>query len=190
MIKYLTILLFLLPFWTSTGNIPPGTGENIDRAGLTAWANFTADVIGVEDVSGATNNGTGGSDYLVARNFGFTIPTGATINGVFVRVKASENAGGTEPLLAQLQDETGALFGSSKSTSNEGSISGTTLAFYTYGSASDLWGATLTEAIVEDPDFGVRLWFATTHVVAVDFVTMAIEYTSISGHRVVIISKR
>lgn len=187
MIKYLSILLFLLPFWTSTGNTFCGTGENVDRAGLTAWS--TPSAIISDDVSGGTNNGGSGSDYLVARNFSFTIPTGATINGILVRVEAREDAGGTEPLLAQLQDETGALIGSSKSTSNEGSISGTTSVVYTYGSTSDLWGATLTEAIVEDVDFGVRLWFATSHTMTVDFVTMAIEYTSAAGHRVVIISK-
>lgn len=186
MIK-LSILLLFIPFWTSTGNIYPGTGENIDRGGLTDWTNPTR--ITSDDGLSTTNNGTG-SNYLVARTFGFAIPTGAAINGVFVRVEAAESSGGTEPLLAQLQDETGALFGSSKSTSNEGNLNGTSLAFYTYGSTSDVWGATLTEAIVEDVDFGVRLWYATAHVVSIEEVTMAIEYTTVSGRRVFIISKR
>lgn len=181
------ILLFLIPFWTSTGNISPGTGENIDRSALTAWTDPTQ-IVSSNDAKASVN--ATGSDYLVARNFGFTIPTGATINGILVRVEAAENAGGTEPLLAQLQDASGALFGSSKSTSNEGSISGTTDAIYTYGSTSDVWGATLTEAIVEDVDFGVRVWFTTAHLVTIDHITMAVEYTAASGHRVVIISKK
>jgi hypothetical protein len=186
MIKYLSILLFLFPFWTSTGNTFPGSAQSTDRAASEQWGSATN--ILSDNATDATTS-TGPSDYLHAYNFGFAIPTGATINGVLVRVEASEHSGGTEPLLAQLQDASGALFGSSKSTSNEGSISGTAKLVYTYGSTSDLWGATLTEAIVEDADFGVRVWFATSHSVNIDYITMAIEYTSAAGHRVIIISK-
>jgi hypothetical protein len=160
----------------STGNVFAGTGESVDRAGLTAWTN-PGNVVS-DNTTDATCNAAGaGSDYLIARNFDFSvIPATATILGVLVRVEASEHATGTEPLLAQLQDETATLAGSSKSTSNEGSISGTTKAVYTYGSTSDVWGATLTPAIVQDADFGVRLWFAAAHDIRIDFVTMAIEY--------------
>lgn len=159
----------------NTGNIFPGTGESVDRAGLTAWTS-PGNVVS-DNTTDATCNGAG-SDYLVARNFDFSsIPAGSTINGILVRVEASEHSGGTEPLLAQLQDEVAALAGSSKSTSNEGPISGTAKAVYTYGSTSDAWDVTLTEAMVKDPDFGVRLWFATSHDVRIDFVTMAVEYT-------------
>ena len=158
----------------STGNVFAGTGESVDRAGLTAWTNpgnVTAD-----DAADATCSGAG-SDYLVARNFNFAaVPTGAVILGVFVRVEASEHTSGTEPLLAQLQDEAAALVGSSKSAAIEGNISGTTKAIYTYGGTSDLWSAALTAAIVKDADFGVRLWFTTTHDIRIDFVTMAIEF--------------
>jgi hypothetical protein len=189
MIKILIAILSfvsVMPF-ANTGNVFAVTGENVDRAGLTAWFPFVD--LDADDANDCVCNGAG-SDYLVARNFGFSLPAGATINGVLVRVEASEHSGGTEPLLAQLQDETAALVGSSKSTSNEGSISGTTKAVYTYGSTSDLWGASLTEAIVEDADFGVRLWFATSHQVNIDYVTMAIEYTTPGGRRVTLISKK
>ncbi len=158
----------------STGNILAGTGESVDRAGLTAWTN-PGNIVS-DNTTDATCNGTG-SDYLVARNFSFSVPAGAEVAGVLVQVEASEHSGGVEPLLAQLQDESAALVGSSKSTSNEGSISGTAKAVYTYGSTSDLWGATLTPTIVNDADFGVRLWFTTAHDVRIDFVTLAVEYT-------------
>lgn len=159
----------------NTGNVFAGTGETTDRAGLTAWT--TPENVTADDTADATCNGAG-SDYLVARNFDFSaIPVGATITGVLVRIEASEHSAGTEALLAQLQDETATLTGASKATSNEGAISGTAKAVYTYGSTSDVWSATLTRAIVQDPDFGVRLWFATSHDVRIDFVTMAIEYT-------------
>ncbi len=160
---------------SSTGNVFPGTGESVDRSALTAWTN-PGNIVS-DNATDATCNATG-SDYLVARNFGFTIPAGATISGVLVRVEASEHSTGTEPLLAQLQDDAAALVGSSKSTSNEGSISGTTKSVYTYGSTSDVWGATLTSTIVNDPDFGVRLWFTTAHDIRIDYVTVAIEYVA------------
>lgn len=160
----------------STGNVFAGTGENNAGIGATAWTNpgnVTAD-----DAADATCAAGASSQYLVARNFNFaSIPADATIAGVLVRVEASEHTAGTEPLLAQLQNETGALTGSSKSASNEGNISGTAKAVYTYGSTSDLWGATLTRAIVQDADFGVRFWFTTAHDIRIDFVTMAIEYS-------------
>ena len=159
----------------NTGNVFAGTGESVDRAGLTAWTSPTAIVS--DNATDATCNATG-SDYLVARNFDFsTIPNDATIAGVLVRVEASEHSAGTEALLAQLQDETATLAGASKAQANEGAISGTAKAVYTYGSTSDVWSATLTPAIVKDADFGVRFWFTTAHDVRIDYVTMAIEYT-------------
>lgn len=154
----------------STGNTFPGTGENIDRAGSNAWTtpgNITAD-----DAADATLNAAG-SDYLVARNFGFSIPAGATIDGITVRVEASEHSGGTESLNARLQDDGAALVGSSKANT----LNGTAKAVYTYGDAADVWGASLTSTIVNDPDFGVRLWYTTSHDVRIDFVTLAVDYT-------------
>lgn len=158
----------------STGDVFAGTGESVDRAGLTAWVNpgnLTAN-----DANDATCNGAG-SDYLVARNFNFSgIPSGGLIVGVLVKVDASEHSGGTEALLAQLQDDGAALIGSSKSQANEGVISGTAKAVYTYGSTSDVWGASLTLAMVQNANFGVRFWYTTSHDVRINYVTMAVEY--------------
>jgi hypothetical protein len=180
-------LFFLIAFFTGTGNLAPDVGSNVDRSALTAWTSPTECIS--DNATDATCNATG-SDYLVASDFDIDIPTGSTVNGIFVRVEASEHTSGTEPLLSQLQDASGALFGSSKSTAIEGSISGTTKAVYTYGGTSDLWGATITEAIVEDVDFGVRFWFTTAHDVRIDFITLAVEYTTPVGRRGTVISKR
>lgn len=160
----------------NTGNIFAGTGESVARGSGRDWTN-PGNVVSdnATDATCAAPDANG-SDYLVARNFPLNIPTGATIIGVLVRVEASEHTAGTEPLLAQLQNDSAALIGSSKSTSNGGSISGTAKAVYTYGSISDLWGATLTPAILNDADFGVRLWFATAHDIRIDYVTLQVEY--------------
>ncbi len=155
----------------TTGNIFPGVGENVDRAGLTAWAspgNIVSD-----NATDATCNGTG-SDYLVARTFGFSaVPANAVISGITVRLEASEHSTGTESLNAQIQNASAALVGSSKANT----VSGTAKAVYTYGGTTDVWGASPTGNMVHDADFGVRGWFTTAHDVRVDFVTMALEYT-------------
>jgi hypothetical protein len=154
----------------STGNTFPGTGENNAGIGATAWTNpgnVTAD-----DTTDATCTAAASSQYLVARNYSFAIPPNADILGITVRIEASESSAGTESLNAQLQNDTGTLIGSSKSAT----ISGTAKAVYTYGGTTDVWGATLTAAIINDADFGVRFWYTTAHNVQVDYVTLAVEY--------------
>jgi hypothetical protein len=159
-----------IPPSSSTGNVLAGTGENNAGIGATAWAdpaNVTAD-----DAADSICAAAASSQYLVARNCGFAIPTDSSIWGITVRIEASEHSGGTESLNAQLQNDVGTLVGSAKANT----ISGTGKAVYTYGSASDVWGASLTPAIVNDADFGVRFWFTTAHDVRADFVTIAVEY--------------
>lgn len=159
----------------STGATFPGTGANVDRGGLADWANpgrITADDGSTTDCNAGT-----ASDYLVASNFGFSVPSDATINGVEVKAEIAEDALGTEVFSAQLQDDSAALMGAAKTAT----VSGSTLTVYTYGGAADLWSATITPAIVNDADFGVRLWFATSNNAHVDYVTLNVTYTEASG---------
>jgi hypothetical protein len=158
----------------STGNVFPGTGSSVARSTATAWTTPTN--IGSDNATDATcNSGASGSAYLVASNFDLaSVPSDATILGFTVRVEASEHSAGTETLNAQLQGSTAALVGSSK-TAN---ISGTGKTVYTYGGAADMWGTSLTVAEIQDSDFGVRLWFTTTHDVRIDYVTVAVEYST------------
>lgn len=154
----------------STGNIFAGTGENNADIGATAWV--SPENIVDDNTVDSTCNAAASSQYLVARNFNFQIPGGAIIRGITVRIEASESSPGAETLNAQLQNESGTLFGSSKTAS----INGTGKTVYTYGGVADLWGATLTPAVVNDADFGVRFWYTTAHNMAVDYVTMAVQY--------------
>jgi hypothetical protein len=155
----------------STGNVFAGTGENNAGIGATAWTN-PGNIVS-DNATDATCNAAASSQYLVARNYSFSIPGDAKILGITVRIEASEHSTGTESLNAQLQNDSGTLFGSSKAAT----ISGTTKVVYTYGGTADVWGATLTPAIVNDPDFGVRFWFTTAHDVRADYVTLAVEYS-------------
>jgi hypothetical protein len=167
----LTAILFFI-ILTSTGNTLPATGENNTGIGVTGWTS-PGNVVS-DNTTDATCNAAASSQYLVARNYSFSLPASAQIKGITVRIEASEHTANTENLNAQLQNASGVLFGSSKSVT----ISGTGKAVYTYGGAADLWGATITKAIIEDVDFGVRFWFTTAHDIRVDFVTIAVEYST------------
>jgi len=177
-ISALFVILSAANVWTSTGNTFPGTGANNAGIGATAWTNPT-DIVS-DNATDASCTAAASSQYLVASNFGFTLPFNASITGITVRIEASESSSGTEALSGRLQDASAALFGSTKSAT----ISGTSKAVYTYGSSTDIWtlnGTTLTRDIVNDADFGVRFWYTTSHNMLVDYVTVAIEYNQGGG---------
>ncbi len=156
----------------STGNKFPTVGANVDRAGSTAWTN-PGNVVS-DNASDATV--VVPSDYLVTSGYDFSaIPDGATIKGVTVRVEASESGGGDSSYIPQLHSNTTpTLIGSAKSAVT---VNGTTKVISTTGGVADLWGAALTPAIVKAAGFGVSIWSTdTTNTLAIDFVTIAIEY--------------
>lgn len=163
----------------TTGDRIAGTGTSVTRSTGTAWTN-PGNITANDGTTASITGGSAGSAYLVASNFGFTIPTGSVIQGVTVKFDAAESSTGTESVTAQLQDAGAALIG----TTLAQTVSGTTLTVYTYGGTANLWGTgtSLTPAVVNDPDFGVRFWFTTTHNMTVDYVSIAIEYLApVSG---------
>lgn len=97
----------------------------------------------------------GGNDishYLKATNFGFSIPTGATINGIKVEIEKSEHVAA-----ANIFDESiklvvgGSITGDDKADATEW---GTSDAYATYGGESDTWGLSPTAAQINSSDFG------------------------------------
>lgn len=94
------------------------------------------------------------------KTFNFTIPAGATIDGIEVRVEwHTTQASDTGFLTLQLIDDAGVQIGSSKTTPT---IGGTTDVIHILGSATDLWGAALTEPMVNDVEFGVSILYTKT----------------------------
>lgn len=155
-----------------TGDVIAGTGATVDRAGATAWTspgNITAD-----DTSYAT--AVVPTDYLLASNFGFAIPSNATILGVTVKVNASESGTGSSNYVPQLMSNTTpTLIGLAKSAV---SVNGTTKVTSTNGGTGDLWSATLTPAIVNNSGFGVAIWSTdTVNTLSIDWVSISIRYS-------------
>lgn len=102
---------------------------------------------------------SGNSNYLKATNFGFAIPPTSGICGIQVQIEKRD--GGFLSIGTGVRDNevrlviNNSVTGNNKATTSTWPASPET--FYTYGNASDLWGETLTPAIVNSPDFGVAI---------------------------------
>ena len=157
----------------------PGTGTTEDRDGKASWSNPT-------NIQAEANTASCGvtastySDWLRASNFGFQIPIGSTINGIIVQDYHSASA------LSCIKDS--ALYLVDSSGVNTGDNKADTGTYWltidtpgTYGSSSDLWGATWEYYQINDPDFGIRLSVSNTDVTirtaSVHWVTITVYYT-------------
>lgn len=133
----------------------------------------------VADGSTATAAFTGGTGYLTWTGFGFSIPSGVTIEGIKLEVYGSQTNtfGGAQDvrlLKAGVQVSPGTgnanAFGTSPSTA-------------TYGGASDLWGTTWTYSDINDSGFGAAWQGGGSHGVtgAIDYARITVYYTSAAG---------
>ncbi|MFA5021654.1 MAG: immunoglobulin-like domain-containing protein [Patescibacteria group bacterium] len=157
-------------------------GANVNGPGTKAWTN-AGNVI-ADDTSYATVELTPGSnsEYLQSTNYGFAIPSGATINGIQVSImrKSSSNLIGNS-----INDEDlhllkgGVIVGNDKATGTDWP---TTMASANYGGAADLWGTTWTPAEINAADFGVALSAHAQSILldrtaSVDYIQITVYYT-------------
>lgn len=166
----------------TAGPNAPGTMADDAAVGTGSWAN--PDNAKVNDASYAAHSSGGGqTHYLKATAFGFAIPGGATINGIQVSVvrKSQDSA-----KFAYTQDSVvklvqgGTVVGTSKAdTATKWPTSDGTV---TYGSTSDLWGATWTDTDINASNFGVVFSANNvTTVSSINFISVTITYTASAG---------
>ena len=169
----------------STGEVFPTAGASVSEAPWSsdAWVtpgNVTADDGSTASVTAATYDSGDQTTVLKATGFDFSsIPAGATIDGVTVRINAWETAGGGNLNLVQLLDTSGAKVGTNKGAGTN-TLTTTTSDVFTFGGAGDKWGNALDVAWVKDPDFGVAIGITATAAnsdVFVDYVTVEVTYT-------------
>jgi hypothetical protein len=125
---------------------------------------------------------------LQVTNFGFEIPSGATIDGVTVTIERKANYNSAS---MYVQDYTlklikdGEVGGDSKADTT--SKWPTADASVNYGGTSDTWGNTFTHDDINDSTFGVELIAARTTVLkssvtaSVDFISITVTYTESGG---------
>lgn len=160
----------------SQGPNSVGTGVNTN-IGNTDWtnpANITTSNNSYASVALGFNQT---SDELWATNFGFAIPSGATIDGIIVEVECLGND--FEDSAIQII-RGGVLAGSPKQLYSWGGET-----YLTYGNSSDLWGTGWTDSIINASNFGVSIRVHCNSfkgsVARVDHVRITVHYTASGG---------
>lgn len=168
---------------TQVGPNATGTGSTLSTGGA-AWSNPTN--IEANDSSYATSSPTSGlTNALVASNFGFSIPAGATINGVQVDITRHASALNTfKDSLVKLTANAGT--GVITGCANKASASnwGTSDADVSYGGSADTWSisaANLTSSVVNGSGFGVVFegaWVIGTPTASVNYISVTVWYSA------------
>ena len=161
------------PSPTPTPTPPPVSTAFLNCASQAAVTSSAGDNNGFEvtslnacaDGAGAAadiNSGTGSPNGCVANSkdkhrfwdYGITVPAGATIRGIEVRLDSWADSTSNGPrMCVQLSWNGGATWTSEKSTGDLGTIEATR----TLGSNVDLWGRTWTPAELSNANFRVRV---------------------------------
>jgi flagellin-like hook-associated protein FlgL len=143
------------------------TGSWTPRGGLVSALAQSGDGLYASSPYGTT-------DPLGTSSFGFSIPANATIAGVEVSYRIwGGSPGGPACFRLHLS---GSLIGSEKEITIPTSWESGTL-----GSSTDLWGASLTPAIINDSAFGVKTWMSYPPppiYYKVDYISVKIYYTT------------
>ena len=167
----------------SQGPNSPGTIVNDNSFGTIAWSNPANAASSNNVYAIAFSFGGGVSNYLKATNFGFSIPSGATIDGIKVTIEAQTSAGSTNDSTVKLV-KSGLVLGSNLGTSLPwNNVSDSTR---TYGSSSNLWGLSWTDADINDSTFGVAYSSTLTAGKSgarnrCDYISITVYYTTGSG---------
>ncbi len=162
-----------------------GAGASINGIGTVSWTNpgrITADD-SLYATATLAGGGTVTSKYLQGTNYGFNIPSNATINGIGVSVNrfgSSVSGGkGVRDVVVSLV-KGGTITGSNEAaTGTVWPISSASVA--NYGSAADLWGASWAPADINASNFGVALAALDnstgSRTASVNYVSMTVYYT-------------
>lgn len=172
---------------STAGPNAPGTMANDTAVGTDGWSLPNNAKVSDNTHTTATGSSTADSNYLKATNFGFAIPSGATINGVTVSIerKFSSAPNTAKDKVVKLV-KGGTVSGNNKADTGTNWPSTDTVK--TYGGAADLWGLTLTDTDTNASTFGVVLQIAKTVSdgksgtnAYVDFISITIDYTTGGG---------
>jgi hypothetical protein len=110
-------------------------------------------------------------------NYGITVPAGATVNGIEVRLDARADSTASSPrMCVQLSWDGGATWTPAKAT---GTL-GTSMNTFTLGSAIDTWGRTWSSTNFADANFRVRVInvaSSTSRDFFLDWVAVRVTYT-------------
>jgi hypothetical protein len=183
-ILLLSALLLLISEFSlaqTAGPNNPASGTFIAGANLD-WT-FPGNIVNTADTNYATAifGAAANTDNLQGSNYGFSIPSGAIINGIVVTINrrtSAVNAGRiTRDNIVSLV-KGGIVTGNNKATATAYT---TSFATATYGSSTDTWGTTWTPADINATNFGAILSVNANNslTATVDYIRITIHYTTL-----------
>ena len=103
-----------------------------------------------------------------------SIPSGATINGISIKMEVSSNSFGVSP---QIRVYNGSTYSSSVAANTWPSGKGWSV--HTFGGASDLWGLSWTPTTAAGISFDLAFSYMTSgRVMYADYITVTVTYTT------------
>jgi hypothetical protein len=158
-----------------------GTGGDDATLGTTAWTNPTN--IAADDGSYATAL-SATPHYLTVTNLGFSLPSGAVIDGIEVKVEGSISVAGRTVTPSAVRLIKGGTISATSRHSDDLTAFTTTDSVRTFGSSTTnpaAWGETLTDTDVNASNFGVGFRYAFTGgsgvpTVRIDYITVKIWF--------------
>ncbi len=169
----------------SQGPNSGGTFANDSSYGTTAWTSPSNAAASEDSYATCTLGSFNSSQYLKATNFGFSIPSGATIDGIVVEVelKASSSFLINDSSVKIVK---GGTIGGTDKKRSPAVFWPAVDTYITYGGASDLWGLTWTDSDINGSTFGIVF---SAHVdtgkasitASIDHIRITVHYTTGGG---------
>jgi hypothetical protein len=164
----------------ASGPRSPGTMTQSTNDGLADWSNpNNAKISDNSDASAILDAGSliTLTEDLIATNFGFSIPTTATIDGILLQIERARDSGGD----SVNDSEVRLIKGGSEVAANKatGTDWGTTDTYASYGGSTDLWGTTWTPNDINASNFGAMLVATSSgaNSANVDHIRITVYYT-------------
>jgi len=159
-----------------------GDGNGFESNPSNAHADDSANAVDNNSGSGTSTSCTSTSkDKHRFFNYGFSIPAGATISGIEVRLDARADSTSNSPkMCVQLSWDGGATWTAAKSTATLGTSIGT----FILGNTTDTWGRTWSPADFSNANFRVRVIdvsSSTSRDFFLDWVAVRVTYNGGTG---------
>lgn len=164
---------------TSNSSDSGGDGNGFDSNPTRAYSDNNSFAVDTNSGNGAGTNCTGSDkDKHRFYNYGFSLPTGANINGIEVRLDAKvDSVAGGPSMCVQLSWNGGTTWTAAKQTTNltTGEVS------YTLGGASDNWGRTWSDTELSNTNFRLRVIDVATDITrdfSLDWAGVKVYYST------------
>jgi len=156
--RIIILFILLIPsllLAQTQGPLNPSSNGIDAGIGTIDWNNGS-DAYTSNNVRAYTNTMINGdkSYYLTETNFGFAIPSTATIDGIVVEVERRDNGSGNIMDNSIKIIQGGSIIGSQHSAGGNWPSSDT---YKTYGNATDLWGTTWLYSDINASNFGIAI---------------------------------